>query len=343
MKKLTLLFSMLLFAAGLVSVQAQNMPKFSGLIFGDYYYMTSNHDQTQKFMQAFDYRRIYLTADYTVADDFWARVRFESDPTASNLSNNKLSTMIKDAFLDWKNPFGNGDLVIGLQGTWNINIAEGIFGYRPLEKTIQDLHGISASRDLGISLTQRFSPEFAAGFLLGNNSGNSGTFIANQANTSTANKFKSAYLYFQINPIKEFTILIDGQYAGAPASKYVKTGDLIVNYANSDFSLGAQGFINAIDHGEANGSTLERNGISLNGWVALTNSIRLVARYDSYTPDNTTKNTTLANSVQTLVLGGVDFAVRKNIHFMPNIESTSYGLSGTDSDVLLRATFFFSF
>ncbi len=314
--------------------------KFSGLMFGDYYYTIQQHDPAQKFMQAFDYRRIYLTTDYTIAEGIWARFRLESDPTASNLSNGKLSTMVKDAFLDFKN-IGQGDLVIGLQGTWNINIAEGIFGYRSLEKTIQDLHGISASRDLGISLTQKFSEAFSAGLLLGNNTGNGGALI-NQPNTSAA-RYKSGYLFLQIKPAKEFTLLLDGQYAGAPGGKNISTFDAIVNYANDKFSLGAQGFINSVDKASPDGSALNRNGISLNGWAALTDNIRLVARYDYYTPDTKTKNSTIANSTQGLILAALDFAVRKNVHIMPNVEYTSYGLPGSNPDVLLRGTFFFSF
>ena len=341
MKKFYSIFLFLLTVSTFISAQdVKDKVKFSGLMFGDYYYMIQNHDKTQKDMQAFEYRRIYLTTDYTIADGVWARFRLESDPTASNLSNNKLSTMVKDAFLDFKN-IGNGDVVVGLQGTWNINMAEGIFGYRPLEKTIQDLHGISASRDLGISITQKFSDVVSAGFLLGNNSGNSGTFFG-QPNTS-ATRYKSGSLFLQFKPTNEFTILFNGQYSGAPADKNISIFDVIVNYANSNFSIGAQGFINSVNKGATDGSTLNRNGISLNGWVALTPSLRFVARYDSYTPDTNTKNTTIANSTQSLILAALDFAVRKNVHIMPNIEYTSYGLSGSDPDVLLRGTLFFSF
>ncbi|MHB1686872.1 MAG: hypothetical protein ACYCVH_05830 [Ignavibacteriaceae bacterium] len=342
MKKLSLLLFSLMIFAGLANAQDKG-PKFSGLMFGDYYYVTSNHDQTQNNLQAFEFRRIYLTADYTISNDMWARFRLESDPTASNLGNGKLSTMVKDAFLDWKNAIGNGDLVLGLQGTWNINMAEGIFGYRPLEKTIQDLHGISASRDLGISLTQKFSDEFSAGLLLGNNTGNGDSFLPGQATNVSQARYKSGYLFLQFVPATGFTILVNGQYSGAPKSQYAKTGDVIVNYTTKEFSLGVQGFVNAIDHGEANGSTLQRNGISLNGWVGLADNIRFVGRFDSYTPDANNTNTTIANSTQTLILGALDFAVRKNVHIMPNVEYTSYGLSGSKADMLLRATFFFSF
>jgi hypothetical protein len=316
--------------------------KFSGLMFGDYYFMADNHDPTQKNVGAFEYRRIYLTADYTIADDMWARFRMESDPTASNLSNNKLSTMVKDAFLDWKNAVGTGDLVIGLQGTWNINMAEGIFGYRPLEKTIQDLHGISASRDMGVSLTQKFSDQFSAGFLLGNNTGNGGTLF-NQPNTS-ATRYKSGYLFVQY-AASGLTVLVDGQYASAAASHTMTTFDGIVNYATNQFAIGAQGFVNTTGKANPDGSDMSRNGISLNGWYGLMDNVRIVLRYDNYVANSssTYKNTSIATSTQSFVLAGLDFAVRKNVHFMPNIESTSYGLSGSKSDLVYRVTYFFSF
>lgn len=337
---------------------AQNLPKFSGLMFGDYYYMAQNHDPSQKNMQAFEYRRIYLTADYTINSDFWARFRLESDPTGSNfpasttnLSGGKLSTWVKDAFIDWKNPLGNSDLVIGLQGTWNINMAEGIFGYRPLEKTIQDLHGISASRDLGVSLTERFTHEFSAGLFLGNNSGNSGGLYPDNANGLATNvnlayRYKTGYLFLQYAS-DGLTVLLDGQYSGAPAGKDVSTGDLIVNYKTSSFGLGVQGFVNSVAKSNPDGSNLGRNGVSINGWLALADNVNLVARYDNYTGNtNSTYKNVPANyafSTQNFFMGALDFAVAKNVHFMPNVEYTTYGVSGSNPDVLYRVTYYFSF
>jgi len=234
------LFAAILLFAGVAS--AQNLPKFSGLMFGDYFYNLQNHTKSQKFVGDFDYRRIYLTTDYDISDGFSARFRLESDPSASDLgttsrsnadttgnTNGKLSVMVKDAFLDWKSLIPNGHLMIGLQGTPNINMAEGIFGYRSLEKTIQDLHGVSASRDLGVSVSDKFSDAFSGGLLIGNNNGNSGNF------TNNFGYYKRGYLYFQVNPVKEFTILIDGDYFSqysAGLENYGKTGDVIINYAN---------------------------------------------------------------------------------------------------------------
>ncbi len=344
MKNLSILFLALMMFAGFANAQSKG-PTFSGLFFGDYYYVL-NHDnsnttnptstygvagQLQKSMGAFDYRRIYLTTAYDIAPDFTAQFRFESDPSASNLGNGKLSTMIKDAFINWKNVTEGGNIIIGLQGTPQINMAEGIFGYRPIEKTIEDLHGISASRDLGVSFNQVFSSQFKAGLLVGNNSGNS----------VPGNKYKAAYLYLQYNPVKEFTILLNGQYNTGAAGLNNRVGDVIVNYANSSFSLGGQYFVNGVSTGAG---TVQKSGFSLNGWVALMDKLRLVGRFDNYVPtDASTKNSTYALATQSLIMGALDWNVEKNVHFMPNIESVSFGNSNSTADLLARVTFYISF
>jgi len=338
-----------LLLAGMAS--AQNLPKFSGLFFGDYYYVV-DHDAAntvnptstygiagalQKGMGAFDYRRIYLTADDSIAQDFSARFRLESDPSASNLGGAQITTMVKDAFINWKNVTDGGNIIMGLQGTPQINMAEGIFGYRSLEKTIEDLHGISSSRDLGVSFNQKFSDAFTGGLLIGNNS----------SNKVPSTRYKAAYLYLQYNPVKEFTILLNGQYNGTGIDIFNRTGDVIVNYANSDFSLGAQYFLNG--YNVAGGSTVKRNGLSLNGWVGLISNLRLVARYDMYTPNSDLKNTLDSKGLpytygaQSLILGALDWTVEKNVHLMPNVETVSYGGSGSTADLLARATFYITF
>lgn len=139
---------------------------------------------------------------------------------------------------------------------------------------------------------------------------------------------------------------MNGQYNGTGVDVFNRTGDVIVNYANSDFSLGAQYFLNGIN--TAGGATTKKNGLSLNGWVGLVDNLRLVARYDMDTPNADLKNT-LSNgspypySTQNLILGALDWTVEKNVHLMPNVEYVAYGASNTTADLLARATFYISF
>jgi len=317
-------FLTMLFASSLAV--AQNSPRFSGLMFGDYYYIIKSHDPAQTDFQAFDYRRIYLTTDYDISDGFTSRFKLESDPGVSTLPNGKLSVMIKDAYLDWKSLIENGHVILGVQGTWNINLAEAIFGYRSLEKTIQDLHGISASRDMGISISKNFSPVFSAGILVGNNSGNG----------LWTNRYKRGYIYIQYKPANEMVILVDGDYGGAPLKRYLRTGDVVVAYTNSSFSFGVQGYAQSKDHSHPDGSTLTSYGLSVNGWVQLFDNKRLVVRFDHWNPD-----TRVSNDVQNLLIAALDYTINKSVHIMPNIETTTY--TNMKPDVTLRGTFYFTF
>jgi hypothetical protein len=334
-------------------------------MFGDYYYNVENHTQSLKTVNGFDYRRIYLTTDYNISDGFAARFRLESDPSASDLgtttigpakspndttgnTNGKLTVMVKDAYLDWKSLIPNGHVIFGLQGTPDINMAEGIFGYRSLEKTIQDLHSVSASRDLGISASDKFSDAITAGILIGNNNSNSGNFAPNFG------KYKRGYLYFQIKPMNELTILLDGDYFSqftTGLENYGKTGDVIVNYVTTSFSIGVQGFMQGVDHkgtnglGASNNSTLVQEGVSINGWVELIDNLRLVARFDNWNP-NTSAHTSVTGSAQNFLLGALDWSVAKNVHIMPNFEYTHYSVyntKGDPNDIVGRATFYFTF
>lgn len=332
----------------------QNLPKIHGLMFGDYYYLAQDHLPSQNNMQAFEYRRIYLTADYDIAPNFHARMRLESDPTGSNLGNGKLSTWVKDAFIDWHNPIPNSDLIIGLQGTWDINFAEPTFGYRPLEKTIQDLHGISSSRDLGVSFTQRFTHQFSAGLLVGNNSGNSGGLYPDNANGAPTNldpkfRYKSAYLFLKYVD-DGFTVYLDGQYSGEPNQQDIQTGDLILNYKTDTYSIGVQGFLNTVHKADPDGSNLNRDGISFNGWVTLVKDLNLIGRYDIYDGNTSSKyqNVTLGSNqflycTQNFLLAALDYKVNDHVHFMPNLEYTTYGVSGSKPDVMYRVTYYFDF
>ncbi|MCK4967090.1 hypothetical protein KAS50_08665, partial [bacterium] len=49
--------------------------KFSGYMFGDYYYVAKNHNEDNEGKNGFWYRRIYLTADRKLNDEFSVRFR----------------------------------------------------------------------------------------------------------------------------------------------------------------------------------------------------------------------------------------------------------------------------
>jgi hypothetical protein len=359
MKKLYLFLVPFLFIG---AINAQ--PKFSGLMYGDYFYNAAVSDSSKANLNGFQFRRIYITADYTISDSYDARFRMESDQSAnSNTAGGKLGVMVKDAWLRWKNIFSGSDLIFGLSPTPAFDVSEGAWGYRSLEKTIMDLRGIVPSRDLGIDLKGKITGDGSVKYWvkIGNNS----------SNGPETDKYKRYYALLQITPVTNFMFTVYGDYQ-ALAQKQdafdkvnkennVFTGALFLNYAAKDqYSFGIEGFYrtqsNNIDLNVPTATAASAQvgyGVSFWGWYGFSDMIRLVARYDLYEANkdykNSTKNLNYTKGDQLgFILAGLDFKVDKNVSIIPNFEYTTYQylpkLNSTyDHDLVARVTFAFNF
>lgn len=355
MKRFFLLFTLMLsFTAVSFSQDVKDKFKLSGLMFGDYFYNVNNVDGNQVNMNGFQFRRIYITTDYTVAEDFEARFRLESDQSASsNTAGGKLGVMVKDAYLKWKGIFSGSDMIFGLSPTPAFDISEAAWGYRSLEKTIMDLNGIVSSRDLGIDLKGKITENGSVNYWakIGNNNGNA----------PENNKYKRYYALLQFKPVEGFQATVYGDYAAQPdikdanANNTFKSNDamvvsLFLNYQmKNDFAIGFEGFSRTIQNNyKATATTPLANqnslGLSFWAWASLSEKFRLVARYDNYDP-----NTDNDNDATSLLIAGLDYRVAKNVSIIPNIELSTpqkaVNTNGsTDSNNLTaRVTFAFTF
>ena len=234
-----------LLAGGLFLVTATGLSqgKFSGYMFGDYYYNIARDSSFNlpstihkapgasaangsvpgpKAMEAFQIRRIYFAYDNDISEQFTTRFRLEADqaatpgasaPTASTttgaissydeLPSGKVSVFVKDAYLTWKNVFSGSNLTFGIQPTAAYDISEAAYGYRFIEKTIMDLRGIVPSRDLGISLK---------GKLVSDGMANYWVMLANSSgNNPESDKYKRYSANIQVKPITNFqaTVYVD--------------------------------------------------------------------------------------------------------------------------------------
>ena len=313
--------AMLLCALAVLGVAlAGAQGKFSGYVFGDYFYNVakdtgfSRLSRTvvpgSKDFQGFQIRRIYLTYDNDISEKFTARFRLEgnmiasengSSGTASRLSGSSLQQLfIKDAYLKWKNIFAGSDLIFGVQPTTAYDISEGVWAYRSLEKTIMDLRGIISSRDLGLALRGKFDDGGMFGYwlMVSNNSGQD----------DAVNKYKRVSLNIQIKPVKNVIVTLDGDYRtqdkiNDPASTTVPRATLpnnVLTYAlfaayndPAWFTLGAEVFMQStqnglVDPSDASGKTLKSLsafGVSVFGNYWFTPEIGLIARYDIFNPN----------------------------------------------------------
>ena len=316
--------------------------KLSGLMFGDLFYNVNSLDSSKKDVNGFNFRRIYITADYTISERFSSRFRMESSIT----NGQNIGVFVKDAWLKWKDIFKGSNLVIGMSPTPAFDVSEGEWGYRSLEKTILDYFGIVSSRDIGIDLMGKFDEKGSVKYWLkiGNGSGNK----------PETDKYNRYYGMLQFNPTDNFIITIYGDYNSMPQKKDVYDGQMKNNSAfvaagfidfkqGKTFSVGAEGFLKSQQNNfSAAGGALEsQSGFGISVWAKalLQDNIGIVGRYDIYDPNS---DETAKNDTQGLIIAAVDFKVDPNVSVMPGIEV--HTLQGAkDSDITPRVTFYWGF
>lgn len=125
--------------------------KLTGLVFGDYYWLSDHHDPKLDGQHGFWLRRIYLGYDYAFSEAFSARLRLEMNSNGQ-LEGGNLVPYVKDAFVTWNYHHGH-EARFGLQPSLTFDSDEGFWGLRHIEKTPADLYRIDASRDLGLALS----------------------------------------------------------------------------------------------------------------------------------------------------------------------------------------------
>ncbi|HTY37633.1 MAG TPA: hypothetical protein VMH23_11005 [Bacteroidota bacterium] len=369
MKRFFYTISLLLaFVLAVVAQDKGPAGKFSGYMIGDYYYnlqrdagyagLANNASSSAApggtAMQSFLLRRVYLTYDDDISEQFTTRFRLEADQGTDVLNSGKIGVFVKDAYLRWKNVFSGSDLIFGIQPPPTYDVSEAAWGYRSLEKTIMDLRGIYGSRDVGLALKGKLveSGMFNYWVMIGKNAGNA------PATTSKFNRY-SAQLH--IKPVTNLQATLYFDYLGAadkadPFNKGSFVGNttstlaLFVGYAEANkYNFGVEAFTQSTANGytapaATSLSSLTKTGVS--GWasVNLTSDIAVVGRYDNYDPNT---NDAAKGDVRNYIIGGVAWKPNKNVSIIPNILYETYEAPATgsspDASVTARVTFYYVF
>ena len=204
--------------------------KFSGLMFGDYYYFGNDHDPKWDGQQGFWFRRIYFTFDYTFTPKVMTRFRLEMNSNGK-LAGGSLTPYIKDAYVRWTY-FGRQQVTLGIQPSLSFDYIEAVWGLRHVEKTPLDLYRWDSSRDTGLTLsgpindanTLKYSLQF------GNESGN-------QSETNKSKAVRVAARY-EANP--GFTV--EGMFAQFARDNHANrtTGQVFAGYRAKKARAGFQ-------------------------------------------------------------------------------------------------------
>lgn len=349
MKRISLLFITLLALQTLLL--PQDKVKISGVVYGDYFYNIDNAVPAKKDINGFQFRRIYFTTDFAVADNLESRFRLESDQSAnSNTNGGKLGVMVKDAYLKWKEIFNGSELIAGISPTPGFEVAETAWGYRSLEKTILDLNSIISSRDFGVDLKGKLNDNGSINYWI--------KYANNSGNAPETDKYKrySAMFKFKLTDNVLSSIHVDyadradkfDSFDKKTKSNNQYVGSFFLGYKQKeDFSIGVEAFTRTIqnDFAKTTADVLQDQsslGLSIWGWATFTETLKIVGRFDSYDPN--TKNDSDGNS---FFMAGLDYKAAKNVSVIPNFQLISYeakDLQGKSlKDLTARVTLAFTY
>jgi hypothetical protein len=358
---LTVIFCLLI--PSLNFSQDESGGKFSGLMFGDYFYnilrdslindLNNTALEGEKDLNGFQFRRIYFTYDYKISNQFSTRFRLESQ-TMIGVNNTIFTAFIKDAYLNWKNIFEGSNFIFGIQPPPTYTVSEDFWNYRSLERTVMDLRRIASSRDFGASLKGRLNSSGSIKYWL--MYGNGSTF------ESEGDRFKRAYAHIELQPIEALKLTLYSDYRFKPKKEYTQvaqsynndalTSALFLGYRNdNNFCIGAESFLQVtyndlIQTEETDYLIQNRNalGVSLFGWYKFNDLMVGIGRYDYYDPNMSEDYK--GDSRNYFVLG-LSFILHELVTITPNIlletyETPANGIA-IDPSLTGRITFYYQF
>ncbi|MFH0988424.1 MAG: hypothetical protein V1799_00220 [bacterium] len=343
--KFRLTIASFLVITSFVSAQEKPAGTVWGYIFGDYYYkLTGNaaeaapsqYSKTEKDMNAFHIRRMYLGYDHTFSTTFSGQLLLESNDKSLE-NGGRYGFYVKTAYLEWREIFQQSNLFIGLIPTQTIHPTEKFWIYRPVEKVLIDYRGLGPATDIGVALRGKLNSQgtVAYSFMIGN-----GT-----AQKPENNKYKKFYGLFDVKPIARLTVEGYFDYEPAANASDKTTWKILAAYEMNNATIGVEALQQIQKSAGVSGADKVPFGWSVFSWLRLNEKINAFGRIDHYIPDIKTTNADYEDTFFTI---GIDYSPVNNIHVMPNLWINTFSDRSPrnlskDADVVARLTFFFVF
>jgi len=290
--------------------------RFSGMMFGDFFYIPDHHREDLAGMNGWWIRRIYFTYDNKLSERFAIRFRLEARSPGDFETRDVIKPFVKDAYIKYKT--GLHSFYAGLIPTPTWANVEKIWGYRAVEKTPADLFKIGSSRELGIGAKGALdrAGRFNYWFVFGNGEGKK----------SEVNPGKKVLMSIFLKPKKGILLEVYGDYA-KETSATSTTAHLFAAYEKKDFRAGIQ-YIYHIRSLE-NYEDIERKVLSIFSCVKIHPKVGIFGRYDhlfNANPDGS-RNSYMPfynGSPLDLVLLGLDYKLHRKISLIPNLAWVQY-------------------
>jgi hypothetical protein len=319
-----ILLCLLLGVASPAGLRAQTID-IGGLAYVDYFYNLSSIADAEEDLHGFTYRRLYLTTDFELSDRFAGRARLEANDATSG--SHGPVPFVKDLFVTWTYA-GTHSATFGVGPPPAFEIAEGVWNYRSLEKTILDFQGIVNSRDFGLRfdgpITSRGLLRYAA--MIANNN----------ASRPESDAYKRAYVQISAHPLQALSMSVGADRAGYGDLRSSSTRvSGFGGYDADAFRVGLEGYWMLLNMD--NSDEFAHTGVSLFGSVRVAPRWEVVARID-----RSMEELPGADLFETFFLGGLSFQPDEFVRLIPNIWVLH--MDGSDeSEVTGRFTVFVTF
>lgn len=302
----TYLLRRFLVLAALVSIPAAaSGQRISGLVYSDYSYLVQDETGESDGENGFGLRRMYITGDFGISDDFSVRARVEAND-GSTTEQGRIAPFVKDLYLKWSDFVADGHVLqIGITSPPSFTVSESFWGFRSLEKTIQDLESVVSSRDTGVALRGPITSSGSVryGLMVGNDSGG----------RPESNKNKRVYGQLEFRPARRVAVTVGADYADRSGGE---EGALNVNafvgYRTDAAVVGVEVFSNQLDRVGA--ADRDHVGVSLFARAAVAPNVELVGRFDRTMTDVGASSTWSNYGVF-----GVSLSPHEDVHFIPNV------------------------
>ncbi len=289
------------------SAHAQDHVKISGLAYIDYSYTLASPVGDEEGENGFGYRRLYLTTDFRISEDFAARARLEGSDSSTN-SDGKPAPFVKDLYVRWRNSFAEGqDLFLGISSPPSFTVSESVWGYRSLEKTIQDRVGVVSSRDFGLAVRGRLNEDGTVRY---------GVMVANNSGTKAeTDKDKRVYGQVELYPSDNLVFTLGGDYASLSDEDEDNSlnANALAGYRAESVSVGAEGFFNRVSLSGVD-DNIETYGVSLFATTNVNENVTLIGRFDrvEFTGPG-------VEASENYFIAGVALRPHEKVEFIPNV------------------------
>ena len=332
-------FGRLAFLVALATSTLSPADGWTGMAYADYYFNLQNHDYSRKGQNGFQFRRIYLTYTTPVTDQLTARLRFEGASSGFRERGTNITPFVKDAYLQWSR--GDHTLTFGLSSTPTWALVEAHWGYRPVEKSPQDLHQFGSSRDFGISMK---GPLGGGGYFV---------MVGNGAGTSSeSNRYKK--IYGALNYPLGVKAVVEGYFDYEPGEDGRGKYTILTLQGHGQLQFGSTqiGVVALRQTRSREAGSSHRDLFSVFGRLDLSSQVTAFARADYLPQLNPTAHfiayTPISPGGKPLVLiAGFDYRATAELHLLPTVELIAY-TSDTDipapsGDLYVRLTAFVKF